>query len=329
MASNCSEILSRRALKYGNFEDQYGIYHYLMDSIRIESKLNAEPNSLNPEELSVAYLLKSLLVLKAQRIIVCRLDDDHLYDFLNYLKFAKNLNYYQFKFDESIFSRGLNTCKFENIDWLFSSPASIFSQRLVDVHAKFIAPKILNYLIDLVLDYQNKQGIPTECDIDNFTENLKGELIELIDNFNQHKINEAVIDAICDSLVFIGGFLISCNDPDNFANNPLTTKELEDTINEFCKKLALPLLHNTFAKDAVYGLACNLIAVLEVYYSLDSTRALTETIREVSSRQGLYSPEIGRFQKLNNYIGYPYDYKATYSKAAKLSIQKRINYENE
>lgn len=311
-------ILSERAKKYGNFEDQYGIYHNLMGSIRIEPKANAKANSLNLEELSVAYLLKSLLVLKAQRMIVCRLDDDHLHDFLNYLKFAKNLNYYRFEFDEGIFSRGLNLCKVENIDCLFSAPASIFSQRLVDIHAKFIAPRLLDHLINLVSDYQVKQGIPIACDKDSFAENLEGELAEFIDSFSPYKIDDTVIDAICDSLVFICGFLISCKDPDNLANNPLMDEKLKDVINEFCNRLALPILQDIFAKDAVCKLAYGLIAALEVYYSLDSIRAFTETIKEISSRQGLYSPEAGRFQKLNNWVGYPHNYKARYYTAKKL-----------
>lgn len=313
-------ILSKRALKYGNFEDQYGIYHNLMGSIRVEAKPDTKTNSFNlNEELSVAYLLRSLLVLKAQRIIVCRLDKDHLYDFLNYLKFAKNLNYYWFEFDERLFSKGLNDCKVENIDCLFSSPASIFSQRLVDIHAKFIAPRILDRFVNLVADYQVKQGIPTACDKDSFTTNLEGELAEFIDSFSPHKIDDATIDAICDSLVFICGFLISYKEPDNLANNLIMDEKLKGVIDEFCNKLALPILHDTFAKDAVYKLACGLIAVLEVYYSLDSIRAFTEVIKEISSRQGLYSSEVGRFQKLNNYIGYPYDYKAKYCIARKFT----------
>lgn len=313
-------ILSKRAKKYGDFKDQYEIYHLLASKIAIKPSVCNLNDTKEDEEYSVAQMLKSLLVLKAQRIIVCHSDEDHLYDFINYLKFARQLKHFKLELDSTIFSQGLNDCNTESLDYLISAPTSIFSKRLVDLHAEFVAPKILPYLKKLVLDYQLKQGIPTLCCLENFEQNLEGELIEFKEAFSNSKLGIShtnAIDAICDSLVFICGFLISCEDPNSLGTHPLASKKLQELAEEFCSMLALSIETNPLAENITYRLACGLIAALEVYCLLDAKRAFIETIKEISSRQGFYSTEQGRFQKLNNSIGYPQRYVANYENACK------------
>lgn len=322
-------ILSKRAEKYGDFKDQYGIYHLLASKIAIKPSVCNPNDAKEDEEYSVAQMLKSLLVLKAQRIIVCHPDMDHLYDFINYLKFAKQLKYFKLEFDPIIFSQGLNICDIESLDYLISAPTSIFSKRLIDLHAEFVAPKILPYLKKLVLNYQLKQGIPTLCYLEDFEQNLEGELIEFKEAFSSSKLdagNTNAIDAICDSLVFICGFLISCEDPNSLENHPLTSKKLQELTEEFYSKLALPIQTSPLAENTTYRLACGLIAALEVYCLLNAKSAFIECIKEISSRQGFYSTEQGRFQKLNNSISYTQSYVANYESACKISEGARNEY---
>lgn len=89
-ANEVRSVLDQRKAKYGEFSDNYKTFDTLSRMIFITS-VSKFSTPLNRRLLENAKLIKSYLVVKAQRSLVEPQVDDHFIDFINYATFLRDI----------------------------------------------------------------------------------------------------------------------------------------------------------------------------------------------------------------------------------------------
>lgn len=310
------EVLSARSLRYGLFSHNIELYGELSNSITIVNRDGIKVDGSSflrgyvRNEFETISMIRSLLILKTQRMVVDINNKDHLTDFQNYLALAQNINYFALHFKKngwfSVRLQELPYCHkitLERIMQDVSSVVDVFGNASIRMHLLAIPLKAsLPYLHTRVCDYCESKGISLEGQIDSLHTNVLSELNEYL----EAETPEGKIDALCDTLVFILG-----------AVNPNGQSFSEKVLSKFDGKVLPKLrevgLYKYILQEDYIGLATACLLAIELDYGYNAYLCMLETLAEVSSRQGYYDKKVGKFVKDKSVESY----KADYSKCKK------------